>query len=47
MAAEFELSSKEDLLQEYNPGVNFSAGEGIVFIPKKGESFVFWCFRIG
>ncbi|EHA8591752.1 chitin elicitor receptor kinase 1-like [Cocos nucifera] len=35
VAEEFELSSKEDLLQEYNPGVNFSAGKGIVFIPTK------------
>ncbi|XP_038985860.1 chitin elicitor receptor kinase 1-like isoform X2 [Phoenix dactylifera] len=35
VAAQFELSSKEDLLREYNPGVNFSAGEGIVFIPTK------------
>nr|XP_029122240.1 chitin elicitor receptor kinase 1 isoform X2 [Elaeis guineensis] len=33
VAAEWRLSGQEDLLQKYNQGVNFSAGEGIVFIP--------------
>ncbi|KAG1370227.1 LysM domain receptor-like kinase 3 [Cocos nucifera] len=38
VAAEWGLSGHEDLLQRYNQGVNFSAGEGIVFIPTTGLS---------
>ncbi|XP_020107054.1 lysM domain receptor-like kinase 3 isoform X2 [Ananas comosus] len=33
VAAEYGLSSQQDLLERYNPGVNFSAGTGIVFVP--------------
>ena len=35
IAAEFGIG--ESLIQSYNPGVNFSSGKGIVFIPTKGE----------
>nr|CAD1820502.1 unnamed protein product [Ananas comosus var. bracteatus] len=35
VAAEYGLSSQQDLLKRYNPGVNFSAGTGIVFVPTK------------
>ncbi|XP_020088829.1 lysM domain receptor-like kinase 3 isoform X1 [Ananas comosus] len=35
VAAEFNFSAQQSLLQQYNPGVNFSAGNGIVFIPTK------------
>ncbi|KAG1370229.1 LysM domain receptor-like kinase 3 [Cocos nucifera] len=38
VAAEWGLSGQEDLLQRYNQGVNFSAGEGIVFIPTTDPS---------
>ncbi|WOL16175.1 hypothetical protein Cni_G24957 [Canna indica] len=34
-------SQQESLLQEYNRGVNFSAGTGIVFIPAKGSCAVY------
>lgn len=37
LAEGYGFSGKEDLLQRYNPGMNFSAGEGVVFIPTKGE----------
>jgi len=30
---------KAELLQRYNPGVNFSQGSGLVFIPGKGSIF--------
>nr|CAD1820450.1 unnamed protein product [Ananas comosus var. bracteatus] len=36
VAAEYGLSSQQDLLERYNPGVNFSAGTGIVFVPTEG-----------
>lgn len=36
VAAGFGLQGKEELLQRYNPGVNFSARSGIVFVPAKG-----------
>jgi chitin elicitor receptor kinase 1 len=29
-----------ELLQRYNPGVNFSQGSGLVFIPGKGLVFI-------
>lgn len=35
VAAEFNLSAEQSLLQRYNPGVNFSKGQGTVFIPAK------------
>lgn len=35
ISKEFNLS--ESLLQGYNPGVNFSAGTGLVYIPGKGN----------
>ncbi|PKA54809.1 Chitin elicitor receptor kinase 1 [Apostasia shenzhenica] len=35
LADEFGFLGKEDLLLKYNPGKDFSAGEGIVFIPTK------------
>ncbi|XP_038989390.1 chitin elicitor receptor kinase 1 isoform X2 [Phoenix dactylifera] len=38
VAAEWGFSKQEVLLQKYNQGVNFSAGEGIVFIPTKDPS---------
>jgi len=31
---------KAELLQRYNPGVNFSKGSGLVFIPGKGYIFI-------
>ncbi|XP_074311868.1 lysM domain receptor-like kinase 3 isoform X2 [Silene latifolia] len=33
-----QFGLNESLLQEYNPGANFSAGDGIVYIPGKDES---------
>ncbi|XP_020600105.1 lysM domain receptor-like kinase 3 isoform X2 [Phalaenopsis equestris] len=35
LADGYGFSGKEELLQRFNPGKNFSAGEGIVFIPTK------------
>ncbi|XP_072999878.1 chitin elicitor receptor kinase 1 [Typha latifolia] len=35
VSAEYNFSTQQYLLQSYNPGVNFSAGKGIVFIPTK------------
>ncbi|KAG6717640.1 hypothetical protein I3843_04G103900, partial [Carya illinoinensis] len=41
VAAEAGLnSSYTTLLQSYNPGVNFSQGSGVVYIPGKGDNFV-------
>ncbi|KAL0905415.1 hypothetical protein M5K25_023835 [Dendrobium thyrsiflorum] len=36
VAAEFNLSSQKSLIQQYNPGKNFNAGTGIVFVPTRG-----------
>ncbi|KAG0498396.1 hypothetical protein HPP92_003087 [Vanilla planifolia] len=38
LAAGYGFLGKEDLLQRYNPGKNFSAGKGVVFIPTKDLS---------
>jgi len=35
---------KAELLQRYNPGVNFSKGSGLVFIPGKGQIFILLLF---
>ncbi|KAK8938375.1 Chitin elicitor receptor kinase 1 [Platanthera zijinensis] len=35
VAAGFNLSSQTSLLQQYNPGKDFNAGNGIVFIPTR------------
>lgn len=35
VAAEFNLSSQKSLIQQYNPGKNFNAGTGIVFVPTR------------
>ncbi|XP_072950380.1 chitin elicitor receptor kinase 1-like [Typha angustifolia] len=35
VAAEYGFSSQKDLLQSYNPGLDFSVGKGIVFVPTK------------
>lgn len=35
VAAGFNLSSEKSLLQQYNPGKDFNAGNGIVFIPTR------------
>ncbi|CAL9178511.1 unnamed protein product [Musa hybrid cultivar] len=42
VAAANGFPSQEDLLLKYNPGVNFSSGSGVVFIPAKGEPFIFF-----
>lgn len=34
---DLDLSVGSNLLQSYNPGVNFSAGRGIVYVPGKGR----------
>lgn len=36
-----EVNLTAELLQRYNPGVNFSQGSGLVYIPGKGEFFFF------
>ncbi|KAG6507166.1 chitin elicitor receptor kinase 1-like isoform X1 [Zingiber officinale] len=38
LAEAYGFSGREDLLQAYNPGINFSAGMGIAFIPTKDPS---------
>lgn len=38
VATRFGLAGKEELLQRFNPGVNFSTGKGIVFVPVKDPS---------
>ncbi|WOL03763.1 hypothetical protein Cni_G12483 [Canna indica] len=38
VAAAYNFSSQEDLLQRYNPGADFNAGTGVVFIPTKDPS---------
>lgn len=35
VAAEFNLSSQRSLIQQYNPGKDFRAGTGIVFVPAR------------
>ncbi|PKA47588.1 Chitin elicitor receptor kinase 1 [Apostasia shenzhenica] len=37
VAAEFNFSSQKSLLDEYNPGKDFSAGTGIVYIPARDQ----------
>lgn len=37
VASDIGFTTDNMLLQKFNPGVNFSAGEGIVFLPVKGE----------
>lgn len=38
VAKEFNLSSQTSLLQQYNPGKDFSAGSGIVFVPTRDSN---------
>ncbi|KAJ0974611.1 hypothetical protein J5N97_016576 [Dioscorea zingiberensis] len=38
VASDIGFTSDVSILQNYNPGVNFSAGTGIVFLPVKGIS---------
>lgn len=44
IAAAANLST--DLLQSYNPGVDFSAGSGLVYIPGKGEHLLIVSWKI-
>lgn len=39
-------SNSSGLVQRYNPGVNFSSGAGLVFIPGRGDFFKHFLFNL-